>query len=161
MSKILEHIGQSTNKHRPQRVELGKVNMQGNSQCSDRRPVPTSVIGRDKAWVNAESDRLLMAISHAIRNAQDATGNDGDVSVTLEINDGNCCVKIIASGESMDEAFIRERLFKPFDSTKGTQGMGIGAYQIRETLRAMGGEVTVTSEPGGGTVIALEIAHLD
>ena len=102
-----------------------------------------------------------MAISHAIRNAQDATGTDGDVSVTLEINDGNCCVKIIDSGEGMDEAFIRERLFKPFDSTKGTQGMGIGAYQIRETLRAMGGEVTVESKPGGGTVVALEIAHLD
>ncbi len=161
MRKILEHFGQSSTEHRLQRVELGKVIMQAIAQCSDRRPVPTSVIGRDKAWVRADSDRLLMAISHAIRNAQDATGTDGDVSVTLEINDGNCCVKIIDSGEGMDEAFIRERLFKPFDSTKGTQGMGIGAYQIRETLRAMGGEVTVTSEPGGGTVVALEIAHLD
>ena len=160
MRKILEHFGQSSTEHRLQRVELGKVIMQAISQCSDRRPIPTSEIGGDQVWVRADSDRLLMAISHAIRNAQDATSTDGDVSVTLEVNDRNCCVRIIDTGEGMEEAFIRERLFKPFDSTKGTQGMGIGAYQIRETLRAMGGEVSVASEPGGGTVVALEIAHL-
>jgi len=161
MRKILEHFRQSSAEHRPQRVELGKVIMQAVSQCADRRPEPTSVIGGNQVWVRADSDRLLMAISHAIRNAQDATRADGDVSVTLEVHDGNCCVKIIDTGHGMEAAFVRERLFKPFDSTRGTQGMGIGAYQIRETLRAIGGEVTVKSEPGGGTIVALEIAHLD
>ena len=63
---------------------------------------------------------------------------------------------MVRDGSGMDEAFIRERLFKPFDSTKGTQGMGIGAYQIRETVRAMGGEVRIESEPDQGTKVTLE-----
>ncbi|MCZ6715431.1 MAG: ATP-binding protein, partial [Gammaproteobacteria bacterium] len=51
----------------------------------------------------------------------------------------------------MDEEFIRERLFKPFDSTKGPRGMGIGAYQVRDYVKTMGGRVNVYSEPGSGS----------
>ena len=57
----------------------------------------------------------------------------------------------------MDRAFVRDRLFKPFDSTKGTQGVGIGAYQIRETIRAAGGKLIVNSEPGKGTELEITL----
>ena len=57
----------------------------------------------------------------------------------------------------MDEVFIRERLFKPFDSTKGTQGMGMGAYQIRATMKSIGGDVRVLSDPGEGTKLILTL----
>jgi signal transduction histidine kinase len=36
--------------------------------------------------------------------------------------------------------------------------MGIGAFQIREYLRSLGGEVTVRSEPGVGTRISMLFA---
>jgi signal transduction histidine kinase len=51
----------------------------------------------------------------------------------------------------MDEKFIRNRLFKPFDSTKGSKGMGIGVYQARDFARAAGGDLTVSSVPNEGT----------
>jgi chemotaxis protein histidine kinase CheA len=35
--------------------------------------------------------------------------------------------------------------------------MGIGAFQIRETLRAAGGKVEVESEPGEGTVVRMRL----
>jgi signal transduction histidine kinase len=52
---------------------------------------------------------------------------------------------------------VRERLFKPFDTTKGASGMGIGAYQVREYLRGLGGRVEVDSAPGRGTRLRLVI----
>jgi signal transduction histidine kinase len=55
----------------------------------------------------------------------------------------------------MTREFIQERLFKPFDTTKGSQGMGIGAYQVREYVRSLGGRVEVASEPGRGTRFTL------
>jgi signal transduction histidine kinase len=55
------------------------------------------------------------------------------------------------NGPGMDSDFIRERLFAPFASTKGVSGMGIGAYQARTYVRALGGDITVTSQPGAGT----------
>ena len=56
----------------------------------------------------------------------------------------------------MDDEFIRTRLFQPFDSTKGA-GMGIGAYECRETLRALGGSIEVDSAPGRGTRFRLTL----
>jgi len=69
----------------------------------------------------------------------------------IEVSDNGC---------GMDEQFVRERLFRPFDTTKGSKGMGIGAYQTREFVRASGGDVQVHSQPGTGTrfIIRLPLA---
>jgi signal transduction histidine kinase len=57
----------------------------------------------------------------------------------------------------MDDHFIRTRLFKPFDTTKGLTGMGIGAYESREYVRSLGGELSVHSEPGKGSLFRFQI----
>ncbi len=57
----------------------------------------------------------------------------------------------------MSGEFVRERLFKPFDTTKGPKGMGIGAYQVREYVRSIGGRVDVASVEGQGTRITLRV----
>jgi signal transduction histidine kinase len=57
----------------------------------------------------------------------------------------------------MDEDFIRDRLFKPFFSTKASKGMGVGAYQAREYVRSLGGTVHVDSTPGEGTVFTIRL----
>ena len=75
--------------------------------------------------------------------------------------DTNCVIVVSDTGEGMDEAFIRDHLFRPFDSTKGTLGMGIGAYQMRETIRSMGGHVAVSSEPASGTVVTITLQAAD
>ena len=54
-------------------------------------------------------------------------------------------------GAGMDAEFVQQRLFRPFHSTKGSKGMGIGAYQAREFARSLGGDVEVESRPGAGT----------
>src|SRR5437879_10368858 len=62
----------------------------------------------------------------------------------------------------MDAEFIRNRLFRPFDTTKGELGLGIGAYEAREFVRKCGGNVEVDSVPGKGTkfIISLPMAPL-
>jgi signal transduction histidine kinase len=54
----------------------------------------------------------------------------------------------------MSADFIRDRLFRPFATTK-TGGHGIGAYQARELLRAAGGDLLVLSRPDAGTTMRL------
>jgi signal transduction histidine kinase len=60
----------------------------------------------------------------------------------------------------MDAEFIKTRLFRPFDSTKGLTGMGIGAYECREVISALGGQVAVESAPGRGTVFRILLPRL-
>ena len=50
----------------------------------------------------------------------------------------------------MDGDFIRNRLFEPFASTK-PGGFGIGAFEARSLITAMGGRLSVDSRPGRGT----------
>ncbi len=46
---------------------------------------------------------------------------------------------------------IAAQLFRPFATSKGGKGSGLGLYISREIARAAGGDVTVTPRPGRGT----------
>ena len=56
----------------------------------------------------------------------------------------------------MDLEFVREKLFRPFVSTRST-GFGIGAYQIREYVRSMGGHLEIRTAPGKGTTMQVSL----
>ncbi len=126
-------------------------------QCSEKRPVPMLANADVNLSVLAEQDRLAAVIEHVLQNAQEATSADGEVILKLTSNGQNAVIEIRDSGTGMDEQFIRERLFRPFDTTKGNAGMGIGAYECREFVRELGGEVRVKSKLGVGTVFQLYI----
>jgi signal transduction histidine kinase len=100
-------------------------------------------------------------IGHVVRNGQDAVPSDGVVTVRVARDGDEAVIEVADDGAGMDEHFVRERLFKPFDTTKGNKGMGIGAYQTREFVRAAGGDVHVHSRLGEGTrfVIRLPLAE--
>ncbi|MFN3715485.1 MAG: XrtA/PEP-CTERM system histidine kinase PrsK [Thiobacillus sp.] len=106
--------------------------------------------------VRAEKERLTRALGHLVQNALEATPADGSVTVRGYAAGDTAVIDITDTGCGMDENFIRTRLFAPFDSTKGA-GMGIGAYECRETLRALGGTVEVHSQPGQGTQFRLSL----
>jgi signal transduction histidine kinase len=92
-----------------------------------------------------------------VQNAQEATRRDGQVIVRLSAKVREAEIVVEDNGSGMDADFLRERLFKPFDTTKGLAGMGIGAYECREFIRNLGGSVDVQSSPGAGTRFAIRI----
>ncbi len=157
MRRVIEQLQQGSVERALKRVEVNSIIKKAVSQCSDHVPVPKAQVGKSRVWVRADPERLQMALFHSIRNAQDATEPDGEVSVVLSNSAGECHITVNDTGCGMDEAFVHERLFKPFDSTKGTQGMGIGAYQIRETIQSIGGSVEVDSVVGRGTSVTLKL----
>ncbi len=137
-----------------QTVDLASLAERAALACSSGRPVPrVEVEGRPVVF--AESERLVAVIEHALRNAQDATPEDGQVLVEVGLDGGKPYLRVSDTGCGMDDSFVRERLFKPFDTTKGTRGMGIGAFQIREYVRGLGGSVEVESTVGRGTRMTL------
>ena len=64
---------------------------------------------------------------------------------------------VLLDGQGMDEAFIQNRLFRPFDTTKTGKGMGIGMYQARDCITNLGGEISVESVPGEGTTFFIRL----
>lgn len=123
------------------------------------RPVPVLECDTRDMTVTADRDQLASVMGHVIRNAQDATAEDGHVIVRLQRVNGHAVVEVEDNGCGMDEAFIRARLFRPFQTTKGESGMGIGVYEAREFVRSLGGDIQVESQPGQGTTFRIQLPH--
>jgi putative PEP-CTERM system histidine kinase len=123
-------------------------------------PAPKLRLETQELQVSAEEDRLSAVLGHIIQNAQDATAPDGVVDVVLRATGDQAIVEIRDTGCGMEAEFVKHRLFRPFDSTKGLTGMGIGAYECREVISALGGQVVVESEPGQGTLFRIVLPRL-
>ncbi|WP_221893655.1 ATP-binding protein [Bathymodiolus japonicus methanotrophic gill symbiont] len=106
--------------------------------------------------VHADKQRLTAIIGHLVKNAQDATADDGSVKIHLRCEQKFAYIQIIDTGCGVTGKFIAERLFKPFDTTKGNAGMGIGVYEAREYIISQRGEISVQSEVGVGTVFSIK-----
>ena len=141
-------------------MDLGEILRTAIDRVSDRQPVPQASIDASKLPISADRDRLFAVFYHVLRNAQDACDNDGRIEVTLKVADGVVEVEIADNGAGMSEQFMREQLFKPFESTKGADGMGIGAYQAREYVRELSGDIRYESAPGNGTTVTISLPRV-
>jgi putative PEP-CTERM system histidine kinase len=152
MRRLLERFRGMASAPQVSRIDLDLLIAQVCNECSDREPAPLCTVSSG-LHVAMDRDKLAMALTHAIRNAQDATPVGGSIRVEALEKSGGVAIEIRDTGSGMEASFIRDQLFKPFASTKGSRGMGIGAYQMRETLRAAGGSIEVESAVGQGTAV--------
>ena len=96
----------------------------------------------------------LERVGHLMQNAIDATRERGEVRIRVVVEGQRAILEVGDTGCGMSEEFVRERLFRPFETTKPT-GMGIGAFETAQLAKEMGGTIEADSRPGAGTVIRL------
>jgi putative PEP-CTERM system histidine kinase len=101
-----------------------------------------------------QEERLERVIGHLVQNAFDATPKTGRVWLRVSRHVGQVQVEIGDTGSGMTEEFIRNRLFRPFSTTK-QNGMGIGTYESFQYIRELGGSINVESEIDRGTLITV------
>lgn len=162
MNQMLQQLrkGESTDT-RTEQVDLQAVLQEVVANRSVRRPVPVLELEESGLRVVATRNSLSSVTEHLVQNAQEATPEHGLVSIRLSRNGDNALVEIEDTGCGMNAEFIRERLFAPFETTKGNAGMGIGVFESREVVRALGGEIRVKSSPGVGTIFTILLPLAD
>ena len=161
MTRLMDELRNGVlSEERAHRADLNEICAEAVRRCSDSAPRPLLEVRDRSMEVIVNRERLLQVLEHVIRNAQQATPQDGSVTVSVGQVGQQAFLEVRDTGCGMDQQFIRDRLFRPFDSTKGEQGFGIGAYQAREFARKCGGGVEVESAPGKGTkfIIRLPLA---
>ncbi len=114
----------------------------------------------ERVVAKGHEDRVERVIGHVVQNALDATERGGRVWVRLERHDGHARVEVGDTGCGMTTEFLRERLFKPFQTTKPA-GMGIGAYESFQYVHELGGKVSVDSALDVGTRVSLLLPLFD
>jgi signal transduction histidine kinase len=127
-------------------------------RCASYLPTPNVTVNSETPVV-LDKDKLSNVIYHLVSNAQQATSDDGkvDLGIELSADERYMLINIVDTGCGMSEDFIRTRLFKPFDTTKGNAGMGIGAFDAKAYLEKIGGQLLVQSELKQGTNFTLRI----
>jgi putative PEP-CTERM system histidine kinase len=161
MRRLMEQLSSPSKVPAKRRINLNDVLNNALERTSRHKPRPVIGSCDKEIHVLADSERLSMVIQHLLRNAQEATADDGRITIEASSTDTIATITIADTGTGMTQEFIRTRLFRPFDSTKGSQGMGIGVYQAREYARALGGHIEVSSQPDVGTefTVSLPLAH--
>ncbi|MBU2869111.1 XrtA/PEP-CTERM system histidine kinase PrsK [Colwellia sp. E2M01] len=109
----------------------------------------------DNIAIDAET--FSSVLNHLLQNAQEATNDNGWVTIVAKVESDNLLIKISDNGCGMSEQFIANRLFKPFDTTKGNAGMGIGVYEAKQFIEGLGGIMQVTSRENEGSEFNITI----
>ncbi|KZY31638.1 MULTISPECIES: XrtA/PEP-CTERM system histidine kinase PrsK [unclassified Oleiphilus] len=157
MDHLLQQIHNPNQNNEEASVELGEILLEIYQSHKKSSPSPSLEALEQPIWIHADKEQLRSAIGHIVQNAIDATDKAGEVSIASKQTSEHIFLFIQDSGIGMSEEFIQNQLFKPFESTKGLTGMGIGVYQSREYLRKLGGTISVTSQIEVGTCFTLKI----
>ena len=129
-------------------VSLGRV--AGDIARRFQSQHPVTFIAGGEVQVLAQAEALDQALTHLVQNAIDASEPEAPVYLKVSQSGLQGELEIVDQGSGMTADFIRRDLFQPFRSSKN-DGFGIGAFEARELVRAMGGQLTVESQPDLGT----------
>lgn len=156
------------------RIEAGRLELRPESLDLDRffaelQGMLPSAEGRDLELVWSVSEGLGVAVLDAVRFRQvvlNLVGNalkftvEGRVEVQVESSDALLLVRVQDSGPGIAPDVLA-RLFVPFvqGTTEGRKhdGTGLGLVISRRLVEAMGGRLKLTSKPGEGTCVSVEL----
>lgn len=154
MTRLLEQLSTGSRGEEALRaIDLGAL-VQRVLAGKPERPQIALETGNAEAATLGYEQRLERVVGNLVQNAIDATRERGEVRVRVDAEGANAVLEVIDSGCGMSEQFVRERLFRPFQTTKGT-GMGIGAYEAAQYAKELAGRIEVESHPGAGTRLRL------
>jgi putative PEP-CTERM system histidine kinase len=162
MNKLLAHLRSDMQQvQEVEDIELCSLLSEVVRTMSNGSPAPSLDCQARGIPMKANPERFSAVIGHLIRNAQDATAGDGQIIVRLFRLGERAIIEVQDNGTGMDKEFIRTRLFRPFDSTKGKAGMGIGVYEARDYVHKLGGDIEVISRVGEGTTFRIRLPISD
>ncbi len=163
MNRLLSQLRQQSRLNIQSDVfDAAEVAEEVSKHQKDQRPALELVSVEKNIRIKIERERLVSVLCHLVQNAQEATADDGHVGMSLYRDAEQIVFKIKDTGCGMDEFFIRDRLFKPFDTTKGRAGMGIGVYEAQQFIHSNRGRLAVESRIGEGTTFLVMLpAHYD
>jgi len=133
-------------------IQVSELIKEIETACSDRKPLPEIKIENDFIFT-ADRQKIVLALKNIVRNAQDATDDDGAIVISA-FKDSETRTKQISiadTGIGMSQDFINNELFRPFSTTKADNGVGIGAHLTRSYLEHIGASLTVDSKIGAGS----------
>ncbi len=106
--------------------------------------------------VHGDRERLGRVFGNIMSNARESMSGGGKIVVGLTEGHNSVTITISDTGKGMS-AHVRERIFQPFMTFGKVDGTGLGMSMARDIVRMHGGDITVDSALGKGTIVAVNI----
>jgi len=147
---------------------LAKISVRGVEQdLSDALGARASQIAFERSGELDQFDELMapkrllvQVLANLVRNAFDAqaeAGNTEPVRVVTRVEAERAAFEIFDAGPGIP-AEASSRVGEPFFTTKAPgRGLGLGVFLARAFAEKMGGELTLSARPSGGTVARLSV----
>lgn len=109
----------------------------------------------DAGHVQIDRPQLESALINLAVNARDAMPRGGKLTISTECADGFVAISVADTGTGMPPE-IAAKVFDPFFTTKAVgKGTGLGLSQVHGFIAQSGGEISIISEPGRGTILTM------
>jgi len=133
-------------------------------QAAARR-VRVGFVSSPQAVARADRDKVRQVALNLVVNAIKFTPEGGEVAVECQAESDRVSLSVRDTGIGIPSEHL-ERIFEPFVQgdrapNRAAEGVGLGLAISRELARGMGGEVTVASAPGEGSVFTLTLPRAD
>jgi putative PEP-CTERM system histidine kinase len=106
--------------------------------------------------ISVDSEQIQSVVTNLVMNARDAVSVGGRIRVRTEYQNERVVLSVSDNGSGMSPAFVKDSLFRPFQSTK-KKGLGIGLFQSQAIVQAHGGSLHVKTEVGKGTTFFVSL----
>jgi signal transduction histidine kinase len=127
--------------------------------AAEEKGVALDVTAPERLRVSADRVRLRQALVNLVDNAVKYTPGGGHVRLGAHAEDGHVVLECADDGpgiDAEDRPRIWDRLYRG-DRSRSEKGLGLGLSLVRAIAHAHGGEATVDSPPGGGSVFRVSL----
>ncbi|MFT5693103.1 MAG: two-component system nitrogen regulation sensor histidine kinase NtrY [Oceanicoccus sp.] len=111
--------------------------------------------GKQKFDVHMDQAQLEQVLINLIKNAREATGEEGRVRVSVERKNDYVVIVVSDDGVGMSDEVLAQALL-PFYSTK-QEGTGLGLPLCREIVEAHGGQLSIRNGATNGVDVIIRI----
>ena len=109
--------------------------------------------------VEADGQMLSLVWNNLLSNAIKFTDDGGKITVSLRTDGPMAIVKVADTGCGIDRE-TGKHIFEKFyqgDTSRATRGNGLGLALVRRVVEIVGGNISVESQVGKGSVFTVEI----
>jgi signal transduction histidine kinase len=108
--------------------------------------------------VRGQAAQIESVVLNLVKNAIEAMPSRGTLRVATRPLPSERSVEIVVADTGVGiPKDLRNRIFSPFFSTKGEDGLGLGLAVVYGLVKAHGGVIEVTDNVGGGTVFRIKL----
>lgn len=110
----------------------------------------------DECFVRGKENEMLEVVVNLVKNAVEALPSGGEIDVSTHIENDSCYLKVRDNGIGIAETNL-ERIFEPFWSDKGVDGIGMGLASSYGIIKRHKGSISAESEPAKGTTFTVKL----